>query len=296
MYVCMSGSCEDPLGSGMGNTDTRLTSYKLWILQFYALLVKRVHYYKGTPIALGFQNILPLLVILPSLLLARNLQTIPDAPALELSPHLFFAKSRYNYLFAGGYYTNTTASQIDSLFQPCGVAAHMLGDEQSKCVDSGQRNPCPDYPQEQFSCSCPGCELNESIFFDQIPPCYNNSFTGSEVLNLSLPFDPLDPNSGYYSLHEYLLRSEQSFIERRYGGVSFGHMKQDVDASVDDINADPVSTLPFLATHSAAKVWFSYKGYHAMPAYLNTMNNAILRGSLSPHSHKAEYDEMITLS
>ena len=158
--------------------------------------------------------------------------------------------------------------------------------------------PCPDtdYPQLQYSCSCPTCESdstiaqNQSFFAQTPPPCYNGTVSGIRVQNLTIPYDPSRPDIGYIALHEYLLRSTDSFVEHRYGGVSFGHFKQNVDAKVDNINYDQDS-LPFLATHSAAKVWFSLKGFHSMPAYLNTMNNAILRGTLSklPQDEQPNY-------
>ena len=37
---------------------------------------------------------------------------------------------------------------------------------------------------------------------------------------------------------------------------------------------------PFLATRQAAKAWHSFKGYHALPAYVNTLSNAILRAHM----------------
>lgn len=293
------GSCDDPLGSGMEVSSRHLTSGRLWLAQFYALLIKRLHYTKGNLVALLVQNIFPLLVICLSLLIAHFLQTIPNPPPLELSPHLFFAKSQYNYLFAGGYYTNVTAPPIDSLFQPCGVATHGVGSATNACYkNSSTSTYCSGYPQEQYSCTCPSCKvqspLNESFrvpYLHNIPSCYNGTITGSRVQNLTVPYDSLDPGI----LHNYLLRSTDSFIEQRYGGVSFGHFKETVAASVDEVNSDSASTLPFLATHSAAKVWYSFKGYHAMPAYLNTMNNAILRGSLRNHSYnqQSEYGKII---
>ena len=252
--------------------------------QFYALMVKRLHYTKGKLIALIVQNLFPLVVICLALLIARSLLTVPDPPPLELSPQLFFAKADYNYLFAGGYYNNVTSPFVDSLFQPCGVAAAYSIDSPSRALECHlpTTDECTiDYPQLQYSCTCTPCEgfLNESAFHTP-PPCYNKTVTGSRILNLTQAYDPLAPNEGYYSLHNYLLRSTAAFTEQRYGGVSLGHFKSDVAADIDAINADSDTSLPFLAAHSAAKVWYSLKGYHAMPAYLNTLNNAILRGTL----------------
>ncbi len=280
-----------------------LSHWNLWLTQFYALLVKRLHYTKGRFDVLMLQNLLPLLMIACGLFSARHLQILPYQSPLELSPNLFFAVSHYNYLFAGGHYTNETASMIDSLFQPCGIGSPSICPETSNRTACYQdpamtSSECPetDYPQQQYTCSCPTCDAdstvgrNKSFFARSAPPCYNGTVTGSRVQNLTLPYDPLNPDVGYLTLHEYLLRSTDSFVEQRYGGVSFGHFKQDVDAEVDELNSDPES-LPFLATHSAAKVWVSLKGYHSMPAYLNTMNNAILRGTLSrlPQHERPKY-------
>lgn len=308
-------SCDDPLGSGL-DTNNQLTHGRLWITQFYALLVKRVHYTKGKIVALMVQNLFPLVLITLSLLIARSLQAVSDPPPLELSPHLFFAKSRYNYLFAGGYRTNETAPMIDSLFRPCGIAAHSLGS--AECYNFTK--DCDNYPHDQYSCTCPPCNQNLSQNVTQTydplspdlgyltlqeyllrsqcnqsadpPPCYH-TFSGSMVQDLTETYDPLSPDLGYLALQEYLLRSTDAFIQQRYGGVSFGHFREDVPASVDELNADSGS-LPFLATHSAAKVWYSLKGYHAMPSYLNTMNNAILRGSLNDPDDQPEYGEVIS--
>lgn len=283
------------------DVNSRLTSGRLWLVQFYALLVKRLHYTRGKLVALSIQNVFPFLVICLSLLIAHILQTVPDPPPLELAPHLFFAKSHFNYLFVGGYYTDATAPLIDSLYQPCGVAAHQLGsstDNGSRCYRDYKDHQCPqlEYPQQQYTCACKSCPVQASLihnqsFLDTIPSCYNGTVTGSRLLNLSQPYDPSFPDAGYYTLHNYLLRSSASFIQQRYGGVSVGHWKEDVDAQVDALNADAGSQLPFLATHSVAKAWYSFKGYHAMPAYLNTLNNAILRGSLK-QVDKSEYGEL----
>lgn len=271
-----------------------MSGARLWITQFYALFVKRVHYTKGKVVALVVQNLFPLLLVTVSLLIAKHLQDVQDPPPLELSPHLFFAKADYNYLFTGGYYTNETASMIDTLFRPCGVAANKLGsstDKLSKCYyNSSELYPCSDYPQHQYSCSCEMC--NHSVLYQSPPLCYNGTWTGSRVQDLTQPYDPQSPDIGYSSLHEYLLRSSDSFIEQRYGGVSFGHFKDEVPASVDELNFHSGS-LPFLATHSAAKVWYSLKGYHAMPSYLNTINNAILRSSVNSADDQSEFGKLM---
>ena len=311
-------SCDDLLGSGHSHDDhSHMRVFRLRMVQFYASLVKRVHYTKGALVALVVQNILPLLLILVSLFIAHALLIVHDPPALELAPHLFFAKNKYNYLFVGGTYSNLTAPMVDSLFQPCGISAHTVGhasDSTSPCYQDKSWTPeqqqCPagDYPQVQYSCNCASCmaslqdHSNCSVFVcsteqptcSGVPTCYNRTGTGSRVLNVTLS----QGEAMTEQLHSYLLRSTSSFIEQRYGGNSFGHVREDVDESVDELNSDASLTLPFLASRGVAKAWYSLKGYHAMPAYLNTLNNAILRGSLENVStdQKSEYGETMSVT
>ena len=62
--------------------------------------------------------------------------------------------------------------------------------------------------------------------------------------------------------------------------MSFGHRRSDIPNTVDNRYNNTNDTDPILALQEGAKAWFSYKGFHSMPSYLNTMNNAILRANL----------------
>ena len=287
---------------------------RLWLLQFYALLVKRVHYTKGALIPLVVQNLLPLLLFLVSLFIAKALFTVPDPPNLELSPQLFFAKAKYNYMFVGGTYSNLTAPMVDSIFQPCGVSTHALSSAGDSCYQQQQQQkrimhtpqqqeqwqcPAKDYPQIQYNCGCESCMVgnspegvsNRSVFLSSgIPVCYNGTVTGSRVLNVT----HIKGEAEAEDMQTYILRSTNSFVEERYGGVSFGHEREDVKGSVDELNANSSLDFPYLASRASAKAWYSLTGYHAMPAYLNTLNNAILRGNLDATSidHPSEYGEI----
>ena len=300
----LAASCDDPLGTGKGSSEQRLSGLKLWLSQFCALIVKRFHYTKRRYIMLSIQNILPFMVLALSLLIAHNLQTVPDPPPLELSPNLFFVKSPENYIFVGGSERNDTSPITETLFKPCGAGGHQLGsstDPKSPCYYGNKPMTCPPI-LNQYICTCEhdGCQ-NDSVPFPfqspaQLPQCYmyNSTDTESRIQNLSSIFiNTSDPEMDYESFTEYLLRSKNSFIEKRYGGLTFGHTKTEVDPSVDEINADSNSSLPFLATRSAAKVWYSLKAYHAMPTYINVMNNAILRANLDEDKDPARYGESL---
>lgn len=272
----------------------QLNIIQVWLSQYAALMVKRFHYTRRKVTALVVQNVLPLVIIALSLLIANSLQTVTDQPPLELSPSLFFAKSQDNYMFVGGRQTNQTEPYIDTLFRPCGVGAHLLGnssDRSSACYfDPSASFPCSRFPTDQYhECECDHDCWNVTALSTDSSFCYNGTQTGSRVQNLTV--NTTDEELTYDSLTAYLLRSKASFIEKRYGGMSFGHEREEIDPNVDTQNENLSSSLPFLAAHSAAKVWYSLKGYHAMPAYLNTMNNAILRANLPTGSDPSAYGE-----
>ena len=97
----------------------------------------------------------------------------------------------------------------------------------------------------------------------------------------------------YQMLVSYLLHSKADFIEQRYGGVSFGHVRSEVNVSVDAHNILGSDSQPFLATRQAAKVFHTFKGYHALPSYLNTISNAILRANLPEDIRPSAFGECV---
>ena len=176
--------------------------------------------------------------------------------------------------------------------------------------DSNSTYPCANYPQNQFLCTCNNCtaDLYPALgpYKDQPPVCYNGTGTGSRVQNVTVTFDPSKKQSfGDEALTTYLLWSKNAFLQERYGGVSFGHERSEVNSTLDEVKCGSSSSYlcsqsvpcvqnvpedgPFLATRQSAKVWYSAKGYHAMPSYLNVMNNALMRGSLPPEKQQSQY-------
>ncbi len=296
LTLSLPESCEDPLGNLEGESK-RLSGPALWLSQYATLIVKRFHYTRRKIFALLVQNVLPMVIVLISLIIAYVLQSVPDLPKLELHPSLFFKTTRYNYMFVGGYETNRTSPYVDSLYQECGLGAHTLGssvDPKSHCFAHPTDNyTCSHYPSHQYHCTCGHSCADQAPFPKQAAPCWNGTVTGTRLQDVTVPYNSSNVSVNHQALTTYLLRSKRSFIEQRYGGLSFGHAREEIDPSVDQVFARDVnSTLPFLATHSAAKVWYSLKGYHGMPAFLNTMNNALLKASL-PEESQTQYGEQL---
>uniref|UniRef100_A0A673IZB5 ATP-binding cassette, sub-family A (ABC1), member 12 n=1 Tax=Sinocyclocheilus rhinocerous TaxID=307959 RepID=A0A673IZB5_9TELE len=78
------------------------------------------------------------------------------------------------------------------------------------------------------------------------------------------------------NIEDYLLATANDFIRNRYGGWDFGKPLP-IDLKMDMLDVPANRTL--------SKVWYNPEGHHTMPAYLNNLNNFILRSTISISSH-----------
>ena len=129
-------------------------------------------------------------------------------------------------------------------------------------------------------CSCNRVAVNQghTLYMSTCP------LPGTRIQNITRRCGTVDEVEGreaaYQTLVSYLLGSKADYIEVRYGGVSFGHLRTEVNDSLDARNLVEGDDWPFIATRQAAKAWYSFKGFHALPAYVNTLSNTILRANL----------------
>ncbi|XP_058380535.1 ATP-binding cassette sub-family A member 2 isoform X4 [Diceros bicornis minor] len=80
-----------------------------------------------------------------------------------------------------------------------------------------------------------------------------------------------------HNVSEYLLFTSDRFRLHRYGALTFGNIQKSIPAS---FGARAPAMVRKIAVRRAAQVFYNNKGYHSMPTYLNTLNNAILRANL----------------
>nr|XP_056716199.1 ATP-binding cassette sub-family A member 2 [Euleptes europaea] len=79
------------------------------------------------------------------------------------------------------------------------------------------------------------------------------------------------------NVSEYLLYTSDRFRLHRYGAMTFGNIQKSIPAS---FGAKAPPMVRKIAVRRTAQVYYNNKGYHSMPTYLNTLNNAILRANL----------------
>lgn len=79
------------------------------------------------------------------------------------------------------------------------------------------------------------------------------------------------------NLENYLLTSTLEFIQKRYGGWSFGVPSSQI-ASIE----------PVPQNMTLSKVWYNNEGPHSLPAYVNSFSNFLLRANL-PSTESSQY-------
>ncbi|KAM3603993.1 uncharacterized protein V6R79_004994 [Siganus canaliculatus] len=172
-----------------------------------------------------------------------------------------------------------------------------------------QRNPSP-------SCQCssskkltmmPICPIGAG----GLPPRQRVEATGDTMLDLT------DRNISDYLVKTYpslirtSLKSKYWVNEQRYGGLSVGGQLPILDVNPKDIQRvfsqlgqmlnitagyysglalrDIGPFLRYMESEFNVKVWYNNKGWHAMVAFMNVANNAILRAFLPPSAKPMEF-------
>ncbi|XP_053393737.1 ATP-binding cassette sub-family A member 2-like isoform X2 [Mercenaria mercenaria] len=91
---------------------------------------------------------------------------------------------------------------------------------------------------------------------------------------------------------KYYLYTTDEYRLHRYGAFSFGTEREFVP---ENFGKGSPTVFRHVAVRGSALTWFNNKGYHSMPVFLNTLNNAILRANLpKKKGHPSAYGITLT--
>ncbi|XP_074218808.1 ATP-binding cassette sub-family A member 2 isoform X3 [Camelus bactrianus] len=285
----------------VGQGSRKLEGWWLKVRQFHGLLVKRFHCARRNSKALSSQILLPAFFVCVAMTVALSVPEIGDLPPLVLSPSQYhnYTQPRGNFIP----YANeerqedrlrlspdASPQQLVSTFRlPSGVGATCV----LKSPANGSLGPT-------LNLSSGESRLLAARFFDSM--CLE-SFTQGLPLSNFVPPPPspapsdspvsldedllqawnasLPPTSGPditgHNVSEYLLFTSDRFRLHRYGAITFGNVQKSIPVS---FGARAPAMVRKIAVRRAAQVFYNNKGYHSMPTYLNSLNNAILRANL----------------
>ncbi|MCJ8732883.1 hypothetical protein PDJAM_G00216800 [Pangasius djambal] len=270
-------SLSEDLNSGMylgerasltGNSTVRGLALK--VQQVMAMLLKRVHHTRRNWKGLISQVLLPVLFVLAAMGLGSIKSDLEYFPEMELTPAMYDSGKQYTF------FSNQNSSSsylVDSMMSYPGIDHYcMLNPDSTVC-----RKRDTSVSDQWTSAGNP-----TSVFKN----CKCGNFTqtcpkpGYEPPHKTNPSSQIVYNLSNIDVESYLLASANDFVRDRYGGWSFG------DPLPSSLQMD---ILEVPKNRTLTKVWYNPEGHHTMPAYLNSLNNFILRSRIPASKQQQQY-------
>ncbi|XP_029463774.1 ATP-binding cassette sub-family A member 12 [Rhinatrema bivittatum] len=235
----------------------KLGGLTLMLKKFKAIFIKRFHNSRRNWKGYIAQIVLPVLFVIASMGIGSFKQGAQNYPALRLSPSLY-GSSDQSVVFEN--YSNLTNDLVSAMLSFPGID-NMCLDNSLSCLSKNyldkwrfSGNQTADYG----ACNC-STKSQPCPRFNFSPP-HRRTFSSQMLYNIS-----------GYNMENYLLTTALEFVQQRYGGWSFG-LPLSRDLKID--------IKPVPSNRTLSKVWYNPEGYHSLPAFLNSLNNFILRANL----------------
>ncbi|RXM34161.1 ATP-binding cassette sub-family A member 12 [Acipenser ruthenus] len=241
---------------------------RLFTQKVMGMLVKRIHHSRRDWKGLLAQIVLPVLFVIAAMGMGTIKNGIQEYPEINLSPSLYGYDGQSVFFGLGNPSASDLVSKMMSFPGIDNVCLYNPGNEQ--CLNkegSGDWTSSGTAPASYKPCNC-NTTVQVCPRDDYVPP-------HKKVPSLQTVY-----NVSQLNVENYLLSTANSFIQNRYGGWVFGNPLP-VDLRMD---VDPVPT-----NRTLTKVWYNPEGYHTMPAYLNSLDNFILRANLPPGVDPQKY-------
>uniref|UniRef100_A0A8B9N8H1 ATP binding cassette subfamily A member 12 n=1 Tax=Accipiter nisus TaxID=211598 RepID=A0A8B9N8H1_9AVES len=216
-----------------------------------ALFIKRFHHTRRDVRGFIAQIVLPVLFVMAAMGLGTLRTKETEYPELILSPSLYGTSDQADFF---GNFNETTDALVTSMLAFPGTDNTCMNESNSQLTLS-QLKP----GQFLSSQTCPQTNYT---------PPHRRTFSTRTLYNLT-----------GHNVETYILATTKDFLQKRYGGWSFG-LPLTTDLQFDIKPVPPNRTL--------TKVWYNPEGYHSLPAYLNSLNNFILRANL-PKNETSRY-------
>uniref|UniRef100_A0A8C4KNR7 ATP binding cassette subfamily A member 12 n=2 Tax=Dromaius novaehollandiae TaxID=8790 RepID=A0A8C4KNR7_DRONO len=223
-----------------------------------AMFIKRFHHTRRDVRGFIAQVILPVLFVTAAMGLGTLRTKETEYPELVLSPSLYGTSDQADFF---GNFNETTDALVASMLSFPGTDIMCMNESNSRCLTEdmlGQWITNGNKRAKYSACNCTdGIQTCPPMNYS---PPHRRTFSTRTLYNLT-----------GHNVETYLLATTKDFLQKRYGGWSFG-LPLTADLQFDIRPVPPNRTL--------TKVWYNPEGYHSLPAYLNSLNNFILRANL----------------
>lgn len=260
------------------------TGLKLKIMQFRGLIKKRVYNTFTNWRTLFYNLVFPCIFIA----FAMGMTTIkpkllPD-PILPLKPAIYGSEATSFFAFKDpkANFDKFDHNYTNKLFNLSNLTTSFLlrndelkTSEELDCAEPRKGwlvSKCPvvrksfktEFPQYLLNFSDAKESLSNTCECEQ---CYD--YTGHVDLPTLTSIGFVYDLSNVSNINHFLMKTFSLFNERRYGGWSLHYSNDELDSLDDNVTKKAIW-----------KVWFDNNGMHAIPSYLNTLNNALFRANL----------------
>ncbi|XP_030838892.1 uncharacterized protein LOC100890089 isoform X12 [Strongylocentrotus purpuratus] len=237
------------------------------LLSAWGMLIKRLHFVRRDWQGLIWTILMPVVLVALAIGFSQLSQLDPENPR-QLTPAMFNPNS---YAFFSDESEGEIGQRLtDALINPPGLGTTCMADADQKdlypCVESNAHlidqlynynlSLLAEVPEDQCRCTETGFGQECEADAGGIPPPTWLTDTQVFLQDISVKEDK----------DRYLLDTQLQFRNSRFGGVSW----------FDDMESN----------QTQAKAWYNNRAYHAMPTFLNVMNNIILRATVNNNSHE----------
>ncbi|XP_062389786.1 uncharacterized protein abca12 isoform X5 [Sardina pilchardus] len=238
--------------------------------QVMAMLLKRVHHSRRDWKGMFSQVILPVLFVIAAMGLGSIKSDLQHFPEMELSPGLYHMGEQH------AFFSNQNPNSsylVDAMMTYPGIDNMCSNDPNDmSCARGSKDGPFTWTSSGNRSKPFLPCKCANS---QQV--CEHDNYRPPHIRN---PSSQIVHNLTGLNVEDYLLASANDFIRNRYGGWSFGKpLPPDLKMDLYDVPKNRTLT----------KVWYNPEGHHTMPAFLNSLNNFILRSRLPADKDHQQY-------
>ncbi|RXM97523.1 ATP-binding cassette sub-family A member 1 [Acipenser ruthenus] len=306
-------SRETDLLSGMdGKGSFKVKGWSLIRQQFVALLWKRFLHARRSRKGFFAQIVLPAVFVCIALVFSLIVPPFGKYPSLELQPWMY--GEQYTFISNDAPEDAHIQKLFGALTSKPGFGTRcMSGDPilDTPCMTDNGDWTMPEVPQSVMDIflngnwtmenPSPPCECSKDDKKKMLPECPAGA-GGLPPPQITRGTTDILQNLTGRNISDYLVKTYAEIIGKRYGGFSLGARSLQVlppgeeltDAIIqirkifsieqgkagDRFMSSLSGFIKGLDTKDNVKIWFNNKGWHGVGAFLNVMNNGILRASL----------------
>uniref|UniRef100_A0A3Q1C7W4 P-type phospholipid transporter n=1 Tax=Amphiprion ocellaris TaxID=80972 RepID=A0A3Q1C7W4_AMPOC len=311
----------DWLNSTDGKGSYQVRGWSLKRQQFVALMWKRFLYARRSRKGFFAQIVLPAVFVCIALVFSLIVPPFGKYPSLELQPWMY--EDQVTFISDDAPGDANMQKLLNSLLDAPGFGTRCMDGHpipEAPCTMGDEDWHTPDVPdsvQQLFSsrnwtmedpspacfCSCDG----RKKMLPDCPPGAGGLLPPEMMLSAT---DTLQNLTGR-NISDYLVKTYAQIIGKRYGGFSLGARStqvlppaNEIDDAIDRVRKifelqkgaaadrflDSLSGfINGLDTKNNVKIWFNNKGWHSIGAFINVMNNGILRAHLPAGADPSRY-------